>query len=68
MADGNSDSWKESIHREDEKSGQQFAAELISYGDAGKWQGIRVINRAFDIEGKRIKGMVALVGTPKSQG
>jgi len=23
------------VHREDEKSGQQFAQELLSYGDAG---------------------------------
>lgn len=66
-ADENEESWKMRIHREDERSAQQLARELQGYmlRGAGKWESVRVVNRAFDIEGKPIKGMVALVGVPK---
>ena len=65
-ADGNDDNWKMSLHREDERSGQQLASELMSYGEHGKWESVRVVNKAFDVNGQPIKGMVALVGTPKA--
>lgn len=51
---------------ENEQSGQQFASELLSYRDkGGKWDTVRVVDHAFDIHGKPLEGMVALVGTPK---
>lgn len=49
---------------EKEESGNQLANRLASYGG---WESIRVLDTAFDIEGKPIKGMVALVGVPKAQ-
>ncbi len=66
--DEKSESWKMRVHRKDEKSGQQFAKELDSYKErGGKWDKVRIVSAAFDREGNPIKGMVALVGTPKKK-
>lgn len=54
-----------SIKSEKEESGNQLAERLASYGG---WESIRVLDTAFDVEGKPINGMVALVGVPKKQG
>ena len=52
-----------------QETGQQLAQRLAGYADrGGKWQAVRVVDQAFDVEGKLVKGMVALVGTPKKQG
>ena len=66
-ADQNSDSWKMRVHREDERSAQQFAGELQGYINkgVGKWESVRVVDHAFDVDGRPISGMVALVGVPK---
>ncbi len=68
-ADGNSKSWQARTHRENEKSAQQFVDEVESYIAKGvsKWESIRIIGKAFDIQGNPVKGMVALVGIPKSK-
>lgn len=63
--DENSEEWRHRVHTKEDKSGQQLAAELMSYGKAGKWKSIRVIDKAFDIDGNPLNNMVALVGTPK---
>ena len=68
-ADQNSESWKMRIHTKEKRSAQQFAGELQGYINkgVGKWESVRVVNKAFDVEGKPVKGMVALVGVPKAQ-
>lgn len=66
-ADENDKLWNMRSRTKERRSGQQFARELQGYIHKGvsKWESVRVINKAFDIDGKVIQGMVALVGVPK---
>jgi hypothetical protein len=53
------------IKFEKEESGSQLATRLASYGG---FESLRVLGSAFDVNGKPIEGMVALVGKKIKQG
>ena len=53
------------IQFEKEESGNQLASRLASYGC---FESLRVLDSAYDVNGKPIEGMVALVGKKIEQG
>jgi len=57
---------RQAVLIEGQETAQDFAARLSSYIDKdSKWQNIRIIDQAFDINGKPIRNMVAVVGKLK---